>query len=168
MTRFLHLICTSLVALAALFLLAPLASAADVSVTAASVALVSGQQQTGTAGTTITAGQALYTKAADGKLYTAQATASATATFTGVALNNASSGQPVVYIGVLGGGAAAPVINIGGTVTVGQVYVVSAANPGGIAPYADLASTNYVTVIGVATTSSQITITPIVSGVVKP
>ena len=56
---------------------------------------------------------------------------------------------------------------LGGTVAVGQAYVVSAANAGGIAPYADLASTNQVTLLGVGQTTSRIKLAGNASGIAK-
>ena len=71
--------------------------ATDLSITAANVAPSSGAQYAdGTAGATITAGQAVYldTSANTYKLADCDATA-ATAVIAGIALNGASSGQPI-------------------------------------------------------------------------
>jgi predicted transcriptional regulator len=112
------------------------------------------------AGETITAGMAVYLKSSDSRLWKAQADGTAAeAAFVGVALNGASAGQPVQ---VQSGGE----ITIGATVAIGTVYVV-ATTAGGIAPVADLISTNYVTVVGVGTTAAILTILPIVSGIQK-
>ena len=123
----------------------------DVTVTAAEVLADSGTI-TGdyTAGETITAGQVLYADSSDaGSAKLADADASlAAATAIGIALNGASDGQPVRV--AIGG-----TLDPGFTVTVGTIYVVS-DTPGGIKPSADLLAGDYVTVIGVGITASQL------------
>lgn len=57
-------------------------------------------------------------------------------------------------------------IDLGATLAVGEVYVVS-ADVGAIAPIADLVSTNYVTTLGTATTTSTLVFNPQVSGIQK-
>jgi hypothetical protein len=49
---------------------------------------------------------------------------------------------------------------------VGAYYFVSPNNPGGIAPYADVGSTNYVTQLGQATSTTVMNLKPSVTGVV--
>lgn len=124
---------------------------ADLSVTAANVIKGSGASViTGTAGATVTAGQTVYLDSSTSTYKLAKADASATSTpAAGIALNGAANGQPLSVL-------TAGNINPGATATVGQVYVVSAAVAGNIAPYADLASGNYVAILGVATTASNI------------
>ena len=135
---------------------------ADISVTAANVALVSGNQKHGTAGGTITAGMPVYLKSADSELYAAYCDVdAATATVVGIALNNASDGQPLSY--------AVPgsVVNMGATLTVGEIYVLS-GTAGGVAPEADLASDDYVVILGVGITAANLKFSPIISGVQVP
>jgi hypothetical protein len=136
--------------------------AADLTVTAASVVPDSGYQYVDvTAGVTITAGQAVFLDSTNSsKAALAKSDTAAHATISGIALQNASAGQP---IRIMTGGT----LNPGATVTVGKVYVVS-ANGGGIAPVSDLASGNYVTIIGIGTTSSKIVLSFKVSGVTVP
>lgn len=121
---------------------------ADLSVTAATVALSSGAQVFGVAGETITAGMPVYLKASDSRLWKAQADGTAAeAEAVGISLHASLAGQPLAY---------APhgsVINIGATTAAGVFYYVSTA-AGGIAPVADLASTNKVTIVGYATGTS--------------
>lgn len=121
---------------------------ADLSVTAASVlASASAQTSEGIAGATITAGQPLYADAADsGKLKPAQATSAKNAAV-GVSLHGASSGQPIKYATRDAG------FTPGATLVVGTVYCVSAA-AGGISPFDDMTTGDYVTVLGVAATTS--------------
>lgn len=135
---------------------------ADITVTAASVVPATSYRFVdGTAGATITAGQVVYldTSVNTYKLADADDTA-AKAAAAGIALNGASSGQPVR---VQTGGN----INPGGTVVVGTIYVVS-GNLGGIAPHGDLAQNDYVTVLGIGTTASNISLNIHASGVQVP
>lgn len=97
-------------------------------------------------GATITAGMPVYIDAADGLVKIADNNVSAAlATTVGIALVGASSGQPIVY-------QTEGDINLGATLTVGEVYIVS-ATAGAIAPIGDV-STNYVSVLGVARTAA--------------
>lgn len=137
----------------------------DLSVTAANVARVTSgsnqtQVKTGTAGGTITAGQVLYANTS-GNLVAAQADAASTDEVAGIALHGASSGQPIAY--AIGGD-----LNPGATVVVGMVYALSAAAAGGIAPYADLTSGQYVSFLGVGITASNLRLGIINSGIAKP
>jgi len=138
---------------------------ADISVTAASVAKATGAStQNATAGEAITAGQVVYSDATNSvKLAQADGTA-AEAVAVGIALNNAASGQPITYV-VSGG------INPGGTVVVGKPYFVS-GTAGGIAIINTAtpipAVGDYVTLLGIGTTSSNIALSIIVSGVEVP
>lgn len=56
---------------------------------------------------------------------------------------------------------------VGATVTVGQTYVVG-NNDGELAPISDLTTGDYVTILGIADTSSTIVLDINASGVVKP
>ena len=130
---------------------------ADITVTAANVALVSGSKQTGIAGETVTAGQSLYLKAADDRLWLADTDSSAaTTTCIGIALNNASAAQPLTYAG------SGATVNMGATLVVG-VYVLS-GTAGGVAPVADLAASDWVTILGTATTTANLALSIQVSG----
>jgi hypothetical protein len=118
---------------------------ADLTVTAASVLWTSGTKQTGVAGATVTAGQAVYLDSTTSTLKLAQADGTAAeADAVGVALHAAGSGQPLVYA------SQGAVINIGATTTKATTYVVS-ATAGGVAPQADLISTNKIVRLGYAT-----------------
>lgn len=104
----------------------------------------------------------LYEDTSDnGDLKGADADVLATAVFKGFALNDAADGQPQEF------GYGEGTLTVGGTgVTVGQVYVVSTTT-GGIAPYSDLGSGDYVTYLGVGATSSTIACDPHTSSVAK-
>ena len=135
----------------------------DVSVTASGVLPESGAEiQSGYAGATITAGQALYKDSSDSNsLKPADADdTSAKATVVGIALNSASDGQPVDY-------QTRGNIDIGGTVTVGTVYVLS-GTAGGICPAADLATGDYTSIIGVGVDADSIKLGILNSGVQVP
>jgi hypothetical protein len=124
---------------------------ADITVTAGDVAASTDAViATGVWGETITAGQLVYCKAADGRWWKAKADAASTDDVAGIALNGGAAGQP-------GSIQTRGLITIGATVVVGTVYVLSAAAGGGIAPEVDLTTGNYVTIIGVATTAAVIT-----------
>lgn len=124
---------------------------ADLTITAANVLAASGATTyDATAGDTITRGQAVYLDSADSnKAKRARANAATTDEVKGVALQDVASGQPLRII--TGGD-----LNIGATLVVGKVYVLSAAAAGGVAPVDDLVTTNYVSVIGVASTASNL------------
>lgn len=122
---------------------------AEIAVTAANV--IAGANAViaeGTAGATITAGQLLYIDtAASNVLKLADANGvSPVCDLAGIALNSASTGQPVKY--QTGG-----LITIGGTVTVGTTYILGATTPGAFAPDSDKASGWKVNQLGIATTT---------------
>lgn len=123
----------------------------DISVTAANVVAGSNAKKTpGVAGATITAGQTVYRAAASGKFLLADSD-SATAEVrlpAGIALNGASDGQPLT-VQTEGD------INVGATLVVGKTYVLS-DTPGGIMPVDDLEQGDYTTVIGVASSASNL------------
>lgn len=136
---------------------------ADLTITAANVAKGATNNRTrqGTAGGTITAGMPVYLDSADSEYKACQANAATTDEAVGIALHAASDGQPLTLL--VGGD-----INMGATLTVGEVYVVSAAAAGGVAPIGDLTTGNYVTILGVATTASNLSLDIQVSSTAKP
>ena len=131
---------------------------ADLTVVAANVdPTASTITRTGIAGEAITAGQALF-MATDGELELAQHDVDAAeAACVGIALNDAAAGQYVTY-------AISGDVNMGAIMTVGAVYIVGVAE-GGIAPEADAGTGDFVTVIGVATTTSNLKMGILQSGV---
>lgn len=134
----------------------------DLSITAASV--VAGDGATiarGTAGASLTAGQALYLDAASNKMKLADANgAAALRIVRGIALHAAADGQPISYI------TEGP-LNIGATLTVGEIYVLS-ATAGGVAPKGDLATGHGVSIVGVATSASNLAVNINNSGATVP
>lgn len=117
----------------------------DLTITAASVLFTSGTKVTGVAGASVTAGQGLYLDSTTSTLKLAQSDGTAAeGDAVGIALHAAGSGQPLVYA------ATGSVINIGATTAKTTTYMVSAA-AGGVAPQADLVSTNRIVRLGYAT-----------------
>jgi hypothetical protein len=121
---------------------------ADLTITAANVVVVSGAvKRTENASATITAGQAVYLNS-NTEWALCDADVQSTANCNGIALHASLNNQPLT---VMSGG----VINLGATLAVGEVYAVS-TTAGGIAPVADLASGDFVTVLGVALTAANL------------
>lgn len=135
---------------------------ADISITAANVKAgsASTRVQLVQAGEAIDQGDPAYL-ASDGKYYQTDANDTAVkAQVKGIAITPAST-DGYFLLAVDG------LVNLGATLAVGQVYVVSASK-GGIAPYADLTTNDFVSIVGVATTTALLDINLLVSGVQKP
>lgn len=146
-------IMTVLLSLSLVF--ASASQAANLSVTAASVANSGdAQQETGIAGETITAGQCLYVYSTSNGVNTMRLAdsdlSSAAAAAVGIALHGALAGQPVTYAKGTGG---AGYINPGAAGTVGVTYYVS-NTAGGICLYSDLAQGSYVVRLGYISVAS--------------
>lgn len=121
---------------------------ADLTITATSVVNSNAAIGYGTAGETITAGQALYLKSADSKLWKAQCDGTdEEATVIGIALTGAAANQVVAY--AANGGT----IIIGATTVKTTTYCLS-ATAGGICLQADLVGTNRIVRIGHATNTT--------------
>lgn len=110
-------------------------------------------------GESVSQGQGVYLKLSDQKYWLADATGSDTSNVYGVALTGGGADDFVI---VMRGGQ----MNIGATLTVGETYVVSATS-GGVAPIGDLVSTNYVSILGVATAADNLELSINVSGIPK-
>jgi predicted transcriptional regulator len=139
---------------------------ADISVTASSVVPANANTgiARGTAGATITAGQAIYLDPADGKLKPALSSdQTQSGNVVGIALNGASSGQPVAY-------AFSGDVTFNAVLTAATVFVLGSA-AGGISASADLDSssnTRYGVVLGIATSTTNLRMGVIISGVKNP
>jgi hypothetical protein len=151
-----------MLALALLF--AAPAFAADLTITAANVKATS---QTATIarvkfGETVTQGQAVRLDDATGEYMKADADAGsdAAAAVVGITLTPGGDNE---YGYIISQGT----LNIGATLTVGEIYVLS-GTAGGVCPEADLATGDRVTVIGVATSTSIISVKPFASTAVVP
>lgn len=118
----------------------------DLTVTAASVVRGSNAvvERNYDAGETITAGQAVYFDSSTSKWMKADANGSSALARTprGIALNGASSGQPLAV-------QTAGDITIGATLTGGTEYYLS-DTAGGICPLADVGTGEYFATIGIA------------------
>jgi predicted transcriptional regulator len=116
---------------------------ADLSITTSEVQPGTASTPTLVAGEAIDAGEVIYKKAADGEAYLADADAEASAEAIGIAVCSAAAGQKVAY-------QKTGTVTIGSSASVaqGQVYVVS-GTAGKIAPEGDLATDDYVTILGV-------------------
>jgi hypothetical protein len=140
---------------------------ADLSITAASVAL--GSQTTPTRivqyGETVTQGQPIYV-AANGQWYrcdandgAAKALVGAIALMPGVAGSWGLAALP-------GSSPGQSLVNLGATLAIGTHYAVS-ATVGAIAPIADITSTQFPAIIGVAVSTSLLDFQPSISTVAK-
>ena len=135
---------------------------ADLSITAANVKAgsASTRVQLVQAGEAIDQGEPAYL-ASDGKYYQTDANDTAIkAQAKGIAITPAST-DGYFLLAVDG------LVNLGATLAVGQIYVCSATK-GGIAPYADLTTNDFVSIVGIATTTALLEINLLVSGVQKP
>lgn len=134
---------------------------ADLVITATSVLAGTGAvKENGTAGAGATAGQVVYKDASDGGKFKLADNDSATAAVRsayGITLHASANGQPLT---VHKGGP----LTIGATLTPGVVYYLS-STPGGICPVADLASGDYPTIVGIATSTTVLDVNFQASGV---
>lgn len=122
---------------------------ADLSITPTSVVkYTSAITKNGIAGETIAAGQALYIASATGLLMKADDTTAAKAACVGIALNGGAINQPIQYL--TSGG-----INPGAAVTVGAIYGIT-DTAGGISLISERATGDFITILGIATTTSRI------------
>lgn len=150
----------SVLALALAFCAVGMATATDLTITVGSVIPDDGYQYSdGTAGEALAAGQAVYISSGTTYKLAHCETSAATAAARGITLHAAASGQP---IRVMTGGT----YTVGATVALGKVYVLSTS--GLIAPVGDLATNDYVTVIGVATSTTKMRLLIYASGVKHP
>ena len=126
---------------------------ADLTITAANVVSGAGALVAhGTAGANITAGQAVYLDEAAGnyKLADNNSATAAVREPDGIALHASATGQPLAVH------TRGP-ITIGATLTAGVAYYLS-DTPGGISPVADLASGEYPTILGIATSTTVLNV----------
>jgi len=130
----------------------------DLVITAANVLEgTQARKQTKTAGASITQGQSVFVDSTDQLIPAQKDVDAGTAAAVGIALGAAEAGQPVVF---QSGGE----LDVGATLVVGETYVVGAAG-GGIAPIADVISTEFTTILGVATAAGVLKMGILQSGV---
>jgi len=133
---------------------------ADLTITATDVNIVSDSfAERVLAGESLTPGQAVYQNASDLKYYKADCDTVSTATVSGVCVSYAAADAYVYILNSLNS-----VIDIGATVSVGEIYVVS-DTAGNIMPNTDLTSGQYVSVIGYGSDTNEITMNIYNSGV---
>ncbi|MDI7864088.1 hypothetical protein MRS76_19245 [Rhizobiaceae bacterium n13] len=124
---------------------------ADITITAANVKQGANANVTdGIAGATITAGQAVHKSATTGKYILSDNDGANLKQVDGIALHAASDGQPLK---VQTGGD----ITIGATITAGTAYYLS-GTPGGICPVADVTTGDDVILIGLAKSTTVLTL----------
>jgi hypothetical protein len=125
---------------------------ADLTITASAVVPGTGAIISyGIAGVTITQGQPVYVDTSTNTIKLADANSTAaTETVAGISVSSALAGQPVGY-------QTAGTLAFGAILTAGKVYVNS-GNAGLIAPIADLTSGWVTSILGYATTTSNLTV----------
>lgn len=140
---------------------------ADLSQTAANVAPSGNTTPTTRVqyGENVTQGNALYRSTTDSKWYKCDADTAAKAYCDGIAITPGSTNDYGIVV-TPGSAAGESLINLGATLTVGEVYILS-TNAGAIRPIGDLASTQYGTVIGVAKTAALLDYQVVVATVAK-
>ncbi len=116
--------------------------------TQSAVNKVSGIEASATLGETVVAGDVLYIDTSAGNvLKKASNAAQATSVVAGIALNTAWNPQSCHY-------QTSGVIDIGTTVAVGEIYVLFTS--GDIAPVADIGTSEYISIIGVGKSATDI------------
>lgn len=126
---------------------------ADLTITAASVISgAGGRVEHGKAGVAVTAGQVVHHDAASDsfKLSDSNSATAAIRDADGITLHAAALGQPLAVH------TRGP-LTIGAVLTPGQTYALS-ETPGGIQPVADLASGEYPTILGMATSTTVLNV----------
>lgn len=112
-----------------------------------------------TAGATITPGMALYRGSSGKMLISHCETSAATAVVSHIALTGGADTEPIIVIPALNE------IAIGATLTVGQIYILSTS--GLICPVSDLATSDWVTIIGYGKSANILDFRPQVTGYQK-
>jgi hypothetical protein len=134
---------------------------ADLTITAANVVPVGAPvMKSGYAAVAIIAGQAVYLDSATNTVKLSKADADVTSQVDGIAMNTAAIGQPVWYM-------TAGVLALGAVLAAGKIYVLSGGAAGAIAPVADLVTGWRTTMLGIALTTGQLSITIHVTKVVN-
>lgn len=110
------------------------------------------------AGEAMTAGMMCYLKTSDSKLYKANSSDTTKYAWFGMVLNQAVAADQVALVATAGD------ITMGSILTAGEFYFVSGTG-GGLQPYADLGSGEYIALAGYATTASNLKLSKILTGV---
>ena len=136
---------------------------ADVTITLGGVQISSdtvvNRVQAGTS--SITSGDAVYLKSSDTKHYPCEvSTGAEEALCVGVAISPTSAADEYFFMATSG------TIDMGGTLTIGESYVVS--DSGAISAAADLTRGDYGTIVGIATSAALLKLVLSASGVARP
>jgi len=127
---------------------------ATITLTAANVRVgASGTASVGVAGETVSVGDFLYLKAGDGKYWKAVNTTEAEANIVGVALTNAAADGNVAYLNIVD--QVTYLDHSTAVFTQGQTYVVG-DTAGTVMDAADIGASDYVTVAGVAASTTSL------------
>jgi hypothetical protein len=109
------------------------------------------------AGEALTEGQVVYLKA-DGTYWKCDANEEAKAVAAGIVISPAPAADDYCVIQTAGD------IDLGATLTVGEIYCVS-DTAGGIMPCGDLSTGEYVTIVGIATAANKLAIDFVVGAI---
>jgi len=136
---------------------------AELTITAANVVKTATTSiQEGIAGGTLTAGMAVYIDtAASGVLKACDADVLESSICAGIALHGAASGQPIKY--ATGGD-----LTISSVMTVGRIYLVSQTTAGSLCVDGDILTGDFVSIVGIASTATNLKIAINNSGVARP
>lgn len=141
---------------------------ADLSQTAANVAIGASTtpHKIVQYGESVTQGMPLYKSTSDGKYYKADANDTAAKAIAACIAITPGSADGYGLAAFPGTSPGQSLVNLGATLAVGTVYAVS-ATVGAICPIADLTSTQYITTLGVATTTALLDLRIVVSNTAK-
>lgn len=131
---------------------------ADLTISTVKVASDRSRTSTVQAGATIAIGELVYLNTATQKYELADASAASTANVAGMAITPAAADEYFLFV-------ASQDIELGAILTAGSFYYLS-ATAGKICPHADLVSTNVVSQLGYAESTSQMGINITNTGVV--
>lgn len=136
---------------------------ADLTFTTANIIHSGGSVQNGIAGATLAPGDVVYTDS-DGVLQKADASTATKAAVSGVCINGGAAGQTVGYVN------SGATLDAGGAVfSSGKVYVLSATAGGGkVAPIDDLTTGDYLTILGIASSTQLLPLAFNATGLTSP
>ena len=133
---------------------------ADVVIGTVKVGSTSAGVEIVTAGAAISAGDCVYKDITTSEWIVSDCTAATTDSVEAIAYDDAVDGGPLTII------KPGADIDLGATLTVGEIYVLSVS--GAICPVADLASADYVTIVGYGKTADLLKFKPYSTGYLRP
>jgi hypothetical protein len=104
---------------------------------------------------------AVYENSGDNKVYKGDSTTAAKAAIAGILLNGGADGQPGFMI-------TEGIVDYGGGVTPGEIYMASTHAAGGLSPESEMATGDYMTIIGVGISTTEVYVKLTVGGVQHP